>query len=293
MRSNHVVCTTLLGVLAVSHGVGQTSALTGRDDHFFGSVSSASAHFSLGLTDAFSTRDLSLVGLAALTMYKPDEPHDQIAFVPFGFDRNVSNSLGRSDGRESPGSRIHPARIQTAIFVGHLGLTALVDIATDAEITSRDYERPFVFAKTMLYTYGITEVSKNLVYRVRPDGSDSRAFFSGHASGSFAASAFVYRELDDWIDGWGIARRSDFTRTLLKSTAFAATYGWATYVGYSRIHDRKHYLSDVLVGAAVGTVLGNLMYDWHFGAEDLSSPSGFQFSFIPSSQPAVGVAYHF
>lgn len=293
MRVNLVVCTSLVGALSVSHSVGQTGARPDNDHNFFSSISSASSHFSSGFTNSFTTRDLSLVGLAAINMYRPDEPHDQIAFVPFGFDRNVSNALGRSDNGQTPGSRIHPATIQTAIFVGQLGLTALLDIATEADITSRDYERPFVFAKAMLYTYGITEISKNLIYRVRPDGTDGRAFFSGHASGSFAASAFLYRELDDWIDGWGIARRSDVTRTALKITTFAATYGWATYVGYARVYDRKHYLSDVIVGAAVGTIIGNLVYDWHFGNDDLSSSSGLQFSFIPSSQPGVGVVYHF
>ena len=287
-----IVCVSLIGVLA-GQALGQFKDQSNNDRHLFPSRSTAPAHFSQGLADAFTTRDLSLVGLAALTMYKPDEPDDQVALLPFGFDRNVSSSLSRSDGGQSLGSRINPATIQTAIFVGQLSLAALLDVATDGDITSRDYERPFVFAKTMLYTYGITEVSKNLIYRVRPDGSDSRAFFSGHTSGSFAASAFVYRELDDWIDGWGIARRSDFTRAVLKTTAFVTTYGWATYVGYSRIHDRKHYLSDVIIGAAVGTAIGNIVYDWHFGDEGSTATSSLQFSFIPSSQPSVGLMYHF
>jgi len=271
------------------------SDLMQPDRSFAGSPfrSSLSSRLTEGFTGAFRPFDLSLVGLAALNFYKPGEPDDQIAMRPLRFDRSVTSSLGRLDGGLSLGSRVSPVIIQATIFFGQLGVMALLDLTTDTEINAHDYERPFVFAKTMLYTYGITEVSKNLIYRVRPDGSDSRAFFSGHTSGSFAASAFIYRELDDWIDGWGIARRSDLTRTLLKSTAFAATYGWATYVGYSRIHDRKHYLSDVIVGAAVGTVIGNLMYDWHFGEDDRSSPSGVRFSFIPSTQPAVCLAYHF
>jgi membrane-associated phospholipid phosphatase len=37
-------------------------------------------------------------------------------------------------------------------------------------------------------------------------------------------------------------------------------YGWAGYVGYSRIHDRKHYLTDVLIGAASGTLVSYLLY---------------------------------
>jgi hypothetical protein len=37
-------------------------------------------------------------------------------------------------------------------------------------------------------------------------------------------------------------------------------YGWAGYVGYSRIQDRKHYLTDVVVGAASGTLVSYLLY---------------------------------
>jgi hypothetical protein len=38
-------------------------------------------------------------------------------------------------------------------------------------------------------------------------------------------------------------------------------YGWAGYVGYSRIKDKKHYLSDVLVGAAAGSLISYFIYD--------------------------------
>jgi len=31
-------------------------------------------------------------------------------------------------------------------------------------------------------------------------------------------------------------------------------------VGFSRIHDKKHYLSDVIVGAASGTIVSYLVY---------------------------------
>jgi membrane-associated phospholipid phosphatase len=33
-------------------------------------------------------------------------------------------------------------------------------------------------------------------------------------------------------------------------------YGIASYVAASRLHDNRHYLSDVVFGAAVGTIAG-------------------------------------
>lgn len=38
------------------------------------------------------------------------------------------------------------------------------------------------------------------------------------------------------------------------------TFGWASIVGYSRMHADKHYFSDVAVGALVGALIGELYY---------------------------------
>ena len=37
-------------------------------------------------------------------------------------------------------------------------------------------------------------------------------------------------------------------------------FSWATFVGWSRIHAYKHFVSDVLVGAAVGVLMAELFY---------------------------------
>jgi len=244
-----------------------------------------------GFTRAVRSWDLALVGLVGLSFSRPEDANDKIGMRPLGVDQEISRSFSSND--KSLGSRVKPNAVAAHIFLGQLGVTAFLDLATDTRITSLDYERSFVFAKTVLYTFSITEITKNVTSRTRPDGSDDRAFFSGHASSSFAMSAYVYREFNHWVDGMTFARRSSAVTSLLKGTSFAACYGWATYVGYSRIHDRKHYLSDVVVGAAVGTVIGNLMYDWHFGTRAADDESSWQITLRPSSQPMVGLAYHF
>ena len=38
----------------------------------------------------------------------------------------------------------------------------------------------------------------------------------------------------------------------------AALFTWATWVAYSRIHAHQHYLTDVLVGAGMGTAFALL-----------------------------------
>ena len=73
---------------------------------------------------------------------------------------------------------------------------------------------------------------KFTVQRERPDGSNDLSFPSGHAAGGFAAAAVLSRHY-----GWKAA---------------IPAYIGATYIAASRVHDNKHYLSDVTFGAAMG-----------------------------------------
>ena len=77
---------------------------------------------------------------------------------------------------------------------------------------------------------------KFATHRQRPDGSNFQSFPSGHAAATFAAATVIGRHL-----GWQKA---------------ALVYGIASYVAASRLHDNVHYLSDVVFGAAVGSIAG-------------------------------------
>jgi membrane-associated phospholipid phosphatase len=120
---------------------------------------------------------------------------------------------------------------------------------------------------SLIYTYTLTEFAKNWVHRERPDGSDDKSFFSGHSSTTFTAASFLYREANDFFDTWKGTSNNTTLRTSLKIASFTALYGWAGYVAYSRMRDNKHYVSDVVVGAAVGTLIGNLVYNGYFSNE--------------------------
>lgn len=80
----------------------------------------------------------------------------------------------------------------------------------------------------------VTEGLKLVIHKERPDGSDAEAFPSGHTSIAFQSAAFLH------------------VRYGLRYGAPA--YAAAAFVGYSRVHARKHFVEDVLVGAAVGVV---------------------------------------
>ena len=133
------------------------------------------------------------------------------------------------------------------------------------------------FAEAFSATATLTFTTKLLVGRERPlyalerypgttpEPDAYQSFFSGHASTSFCIAAFVTRDVGDWLMSGPLEARSGVPALLLgRLIPGTVLYGAAAVVGISRIVDQKHYLSDVLVGAAVGTVFGNLFYALHF-----------------------------
>jgi membrane-associated phospholipid phosphatase len=70
-----------------------------------------------------------------------------------------------------------------------------------------------------------------------------RSFPSGHSTNAFAFAATVSRETEMWWpkSRWYIG---------------PVMYGGATLVGLSRMYNNQHWASDVIGGAAVGTIVG-------------------------------------
>jgi membrane-associated phospholipid phosphatase len=73
---------------------------------------------------------------------------------------------------------------------------------------------------------------KIAVDRERPHGGGGHAFPSGHTSASFTAAGVLHQHF-----GW---------------KAGAPAYAFASFVGYTRLRDRAHWVSDAVFGAALG-----------------------------------------
>ena len=97
--------------------------------------------------------------------------------------------------------------------------------------------------------------------RTRPDGIDTRSFPSGHSSGTACAAVILW---DSYVSGAGIP---------------AAAI--AVFTALSRITLGKHYPSDVIAGAAIGTAVGLAVVAAH---ED-DAGSGHQI------QPTLGIRW--
>ncbi len=114
--------------------------------------------------------------------------------------------------------------------------------------------------QAQILTEMMVEPLKFSVRRLRPDGSDRQSFPSGHAAITFATATVIERHL-----GWRKA---------------VLAYVIASYVASSRLHDNVHFLSDVVFGAAVGSIAGRTVV--HHASD--------YWAFTPVSVPGGGVA---
>jgi membrane-associated phospholipid phosphatase len=81
-------------------------------------------------------------------------------------------------------------------------------------------------------------------------GENYRSFPSGHTLAAFAAAAAVSAETSRW---WSWA----------SYTIGPAMYGGAAAVGVSRMYNNRHWASDVILGAALGTFAGTKVVRYH------------------------------
>lgn len=113
-----------------------------------------------------------------------------------------------------------------------------------------------------------TEILKVSVRRLRPDKTDFAAFPSGHTSASFALATVAASK---W--GWKIGVPACML---------------ASFVGYTRMEGRSHYLSDVFFGAGLGIASGRAVYKFRKHAH----PDRYVFApFISPGGGGVTVAF--
>lgn len=81
-----------------------------------------------------------------------------------------------------------------------------------------------------------SSVLKEIAGRERPNGQDDKSFPSGHTANAFALATVAERHY-----GWKVG---------------VPAYALAGLMGVSRMNEDKHWLSDVVAGAALGLVVG-------------------------------------
>lgn len=126
-----------------------------------------------------------------------------------------------------------PGRIigETSVQVGLAAAVYAVGRGTHRE---RVEQIGIELIRAQLLTEGLVQGVKFAARRERPDASDNRSLPSGHAALTFATATVLERRF-----GWFRA---------------LPAYALAAYVATSRVTTDKHYLSDVVAGAFIGTI---------------------------------------
>ncbi len=158
--------------------------------------------------------------------------------------QNADINILRSINPENPSSRFWKSTSKTYIILtgtATLGSLACGLIRNDHELKNNAYETLLGVGINII----VTDAMKVIFDRTRPadeypadivalSGSEGHSFPSGHTSVAFATAtsfSLIYKK-------WWIV---------------VPAYLWAGCVGYSRMYLGKHYPSDVLMGALVGT----------------------------------------
>lgn len=147
-----------------------------------------------------------------------------------------------------------------------------------------------ILAEAMLCTGFYTQILKFTFGRARPytgDGntdidlfefafdSDENALPSGHTSIAFTVAAVLSERIDNIYTS-------------------IALYSLASLTAYQRIYDDKHWLSDTILGAALGTVIGLKIVKLHEKTEE--EDVGYSLNIFPKITPTnyeVGIALQF
>ena len=161
------------------------------------------------------------------------------------FDEDIQHAIrrGRSDTLTNIFDNVQPLGNEYAIgIVGTFYLWGEIFKDPRAKSTALDS-----IAASGIASGLIVNATKYLVGRARPtDGkgaydfqtfSGHDSFLSGHTTEAFTLASVITEHYDAW---W------------VKVTA----YGLAGTVGYARLNNNRHWTSDVLAGAVVGTYVG-------------------------------------
>ena len=144
-----------------------------------------------------------------------------------------SNAVGRF---WAPGKFIGAAYTQAGLSIGLYTIGRyVVAPAADGSRTNKWSHMGFDLLRAQIVSQAFVQGMKYTARRHRPTG-ECCSFPSGHAATAFAAASVIERHF-----GYRMS-----VPMLLA----------ATYVATSRLHDNRHFLSDVIFGSALGTATG-------------------------------------
>lgn len=104
-------------------------------------------------------------------------------------------------------------------------------------------DRTILLAMSAATMFAATTASKKIFKEQRPDCDDDNSFPSGHTALAFMGAEFLWQEY----------------RTTHPWVGYAG-YGVAALTGYLRLHNKRHWVNDVVAGAAIGVLSTKFAY---------------------------------
>lgn len=164
--------------------------------------------------------------------------------------------------------------------IGYYGLSTIGNAVSD-NFFMRDHKHDLAaYSGALGWTIFVTNALKLMVGRQRPyvvrtdvdkDLYDEKpreqvlSFPSGHSAATAVTTSFLALNLSDYLIREQLNEQNSFVQLTvgrLMPAALAAGVTWM--VMYSRIKDQRHWLSDTIVGAGIGTAFSAMFYVMHF-----------------------------
>ncbi len=160
----------------------------------------------------------------------------------------------------------HPSQVTDVYGSSSFNLPAAISLWTAGTLTGQASLQRLGngLTRTLILTQLVVGPIKLVVHRRRPDASDRFSFPSGHAANVFALARYVQRDFG--------------------TTASLLPYGLALTTAVGRMEGGRHYLSDVIMGASFGLIVGSTVH------LPRSSPAEEQrLQVLPMTNPATGL----
>lgn len=194
----------------------------------------------------------------------------------FTTDRITGDEMAESNGQ------VQASRIVSYAGSGYAlaGTAATFYLVGRQTHNKRARETGVLTAEAFLDSTIVGGALKGITQRTRPaDGVDRSEFFdggssfpSGHSLGAWSVATVVANEYHD------------------KPIVQIAAYGTASAVSVARFTGHKHYISDVLVGSALGFGIGHYVYHAHHRDDDPGSDGS---AISPESKwPAIAATFN-
>lgn len=175
--------------------------------------------------------------------------------LTYAFDRDIQQKL-QSNKRHGMTKATDVGNLAGNPFI-HLGIATFVYGVAIAADSPKWKETGEMIGEALILADASTFVIKEAIGRGRPNITSSKADFnpfgfkndydsfpSMHTSSSFALASVL----------------AATSETFAMKTAY---YSAATFVAFSRLYQNKHWASDVVLGAALGELCGQVVTSYH------------------------------